>query len=80
LEPLDTLRTCSDFLLFIFAPVSYLYPYATKLGWYSIFLLCCDKDSTIIFTPAACLTSTFIETRAGTNDCKIFLFAYNKKS
>jgi hypothetical protein len=34
------------------------------------FSSCCDKDSAIIFTPAACLTSTLLETGMGARDCK----------
>jgi hypothetical protein len=31
------------------------------------FSSCCDKDSSIIFRPATCLTSTLLETGVGAN-------------
>jgi hypothetical protein len=34
------------------------------------FSSCCDKDSATFLRPAACLTSTLLETGVDANDCK----------
>jgi hypothetical protein len=64
----DTTRGHFKVCLNFFFPFSYSYP--TKWGRYNIFLSCCDKDSAFFLRPAACLTSTLLETGVDANDCK----------
>jgi hypothetical protein len=47
---------------------SYLYP--TKWGRYNLFSSCCDKIRQLFLRPAACLTSTLLETGVDANDFK----------
>jgi hypothetical protein len=59
--------------LFIIIEIQHLSPTLIPLSGVSAtcFSSCCDKDSAIIFLrPAACLTSTLLETGVGANDCK----------